>query len=111
MPSPLDPATWRSRGNCHGADVNLFFPDAGDVAGEAAAKAICAGCPVRAICLDFALDGDDVGIWGGVGGATRRRLRKARRKANRTGPPNRRDYGGPPTYTRPTPPLPKLRPR
>lgn len=31
------------------------------------AKNICTACPVRNLCLDFALDsGEDYGIWGGL---------------------------------------------
>jgi len=42
---------------------------------EAKAKAICAECPVRAECLDYALDiREPHGIWGGLTEAERRLL-------------------------------------
>ncbi len=49
---------WRAEGACRTADPDLFFPVAvGAVANRQIAKAqrICAGCPVRQQCLDFAL--------------------------------------------------------
>jgi hypothetical protein len=52
---------------CLGADPALFFPGPGDVESEAAAKAICAGCPVRVACLARALaNAERHGIFGGV---------------------------------------------
>ncbi|MDX5567389.1 WhiB family transcriptional regulator [Streptomyces sp. ID05-04B] len=49
----------------------LFFPvgTAGPALREAAAaKRVCARCPVRAECLSFALDsGQASGVWGGTG--------------------------------------------
>jgi WhiB family redox-sensing transcriptional regulator len=57
---------WRTRAACLHDDPELFFPDwtAGPVIDRA--KQICAGCPVRARCLDWALShGASSGIWGG----------------------------------------------
>jgi WhiB family redox-sensing transcriptional regulator len=60
---------WRSRAACRGAGPELFFPEgvAGPALQAAAqAKRICASCPVRARCLDWALvHGATSGIWGG----------------------------------------------
>ena len=70
---------------CKGADLGLFFgPDAEFVTArrerEAAAKAICAGCPVRLDCLDYALDsGQAFGTWGGLNEDERRALLRQRR--------------------------------
>jgi WhiB family redox-sensing transcriptional regulator len=58
-------------------DTEVFFPLDGDVLGVARAKAVCAACPVRAACLEFALSTDDArefGIYGGTTGAERDRL-------------------------------------
>jgi len=44
----------------------------------AAAKAICARCPVSMACLDAGLD-ERFGIWGGTTERERVRLRAARR--------------------------------
>ena len=58
--APLLPAA-----ACRAADPRLFFPPEGDEGAEA--KAICAGCPVRAECYALAVaNGEECGIWGGV---------------------------------------------
>ena len=61
---------WRSRAACRGADGEIFFPTATEgptyEAQVAVAKAICAGCPVRAECLDEALLRIPYGIAGGL---------------------------------------------
>ena len=51
---------------CADADPDLFFPEPGDEAAEAAARAICASCPVRPACYAGAVArGERWGIWGG----------------------------------------------
>ena len=60
-------ADWRDYAACRHADPELFFPigtaGAGLVQADRA-KRVCAGCPVRAVCLDWALTtGQDVGVW------------------------------------------------
>ena len=68
---------------CKGADPDLFFgPDAELVtdyeARVAKAKAICAGCPVRAECYATALaNGERHGIYGGVDFGDRRKKARA----------------------------------
>ena len=78
-------ANWRSAGACLSADPDLFFPisSAGPGARQIAqAKVICAGCPVRRECLDFALAHDQVyGIWGGTTPDDRQRDRRRKRRA------------------------------
>ena len=69
---------WQQHGACRGLDPNLFFPERGESVKEA--KAVCARCPVRAECLQYALDNyKNVGIWGGLSERERRRLRRQRR--------------------------------
>ena len=52
---------------CTTADPDLFFPEDGDEWSERRAKMICAGCPVRALCLAGALDrSEPYGIFGGL---------------------------------------------
>jgi WhiB family transcriptional regulator, redox-sensing transcriptional regulator len=83
---------WRSASACLSADPDLFFPISvkGPAAGQVdAAKAICAGCQVRADCLGFALaQRDMLGIWGGTTDDERRMLRRtaARREPSRAEP-------------------------
>jgi hypothetical protein len=70
---------WRHRAACRGVDPELFYPVAEDgppyEEQVAAAKAVCAGCPVRAECLAFALVALPHGIAGGMTPAERRRHR------------------------------------
>jgi WhiB family redox-sensing transcriptional regulator len=74
---------WTGYAACHvpGVDPELFFPlaDAGPALPRvAAAKRICAGCPVRVNCLGWALRaGEPAGIWGGTTPEERRGLRRA----------------------------------
>jgi WhiB family redox-sensing transcriptional regulator len=83
--SPWDdvPATdegWRVDALCAETDPEAFFPEKGGSTREA--KRVCAGCPVRAECLEFALAGDErFGIWGGLSERERRRVRVQRREA------------------------------
>ncbi len=54
-----------------------FFPT--DGAGVAVAKRVCMECPVRAICLEYAVvEGITHGVWGGASDRERHRLRTAR---------------------------------
>jgi WhiB family transcriptional regulator, redox-sensing transcriptional regulator len=63
---------WTSAGACRSADLTLFFPPDGmrgaeRAARENAAKAICAGCPVRRPCREHALAvREPYGVWGGL---------------------------------------------
>jgi WhiB family transcriptional regulator, redox-sensing transcriptional regulator len=72
---------WRARAACVDADQDLFFPVG--VTGPAipqiaAAKAVCARCPVRADCLEFAVaTNQEYGVWGGTCEEERRALRRA----------------------------------
>ena len=80
---PAPPPAWRMPADpaCQGADPGLFFgPEFEAVRARAqriaAAKAVCAGCPVRRACLDGALArGERYGVWAGVDLETERRQR------------------------------------
>ena len=80
---------WVDRAICVGLDPDLFFPEQGDTAGVAKAKAICAVCPVADECREDALAwGDKHGVWGGTSELDRRRIRSERfhaRKARERG--------------------------
>lgn len=67
-----DPEDWRNEAICNQTD---FFPEKGGT--TAPAKKICLDCPVRAECLQYALDHDErFGIWGGLSERERRRLKR-----------------------------------
>jgi WhiB family redox-sensing transcriptional regulator len=77
-----DPNSWRQDAACRDADTSIFFPETDDEA--AAALALCAACPVREACLEFALiTRQDDGVWGGMTETERKRLRRRRQEAAR----------------------------
>ena len=69
---------WRDGAGCRSVDPELFFPAArsGPAYDEQVARATagCAACPVRAACLEFALDALPDGIAGGMTPAQRSAL-------------------------------------
>ncbi|QUH03598.1 WhiB family transcriptional regulator [Saccharopolyspora erythraea] len=79
-----DTTNWRDQAACLDEDPELFFPvsEVGPGARQAsAAKAVCARCPVRSECLDYALEnGLDHGVFGGMTDRERRAL--SRRSSN-----------------------------
>jgi WhiB family transcriptional regulator, redox-sensing transcriptional regulator len=76
---------WRAHAACSRADPRIFFPagtGAASLVQVERAKQVCAGCPVRIPCLDWALaTGRDVGVWGGTAADERRALRAHRARA------------------------------
>jgi WhiB family redox-sensing transcriptional regulator len=49
---------------CHAVDPDLFFADSPDEVESA--KALCAACPVRDLCLNAAIERREPwGVWGG----------------------------------------------
>lgn len=76
---------WQFAAACRGEDSSLFFApnyferrDEKD-GREAKAKAICARCPVRDVCLEYALRIREThGIWGGLNEFERRQLLRQR---------------------------------
>jgi WhiB family transcriptional regulator, redox-sensing transcriptional regulator len=68
---------WADLASCRSLSPDLFFPETAN--DEDAAKSVCAGCPVRAECLEHALAaGEPYGIWGGLTLRERRLVRRAR---------------------------------
>ena len=87
MRSYADPQGWGAQGACRHSDPELFFPiaAAGPAAGQAdRAKKVCAGCPVRRLCLEYALEtGQGFGIWGGTTETERRKMSRRLRHGDR----------------------------
>lgn len=78
-------ARWQDRASCKGMDPTLFFgPEYAETVKEKrdredAAKAVCAECPVRNECLEYALDAREAyGIWGGRTEVERKALLRRR---------------------------------
>ena len=66
-------ARWRQQAACHGTDLNMFYPERGETADPA--RQVCARCPVRQPCLEYALSNRIMfGIWGGLTERERRPL-------------------------------------
>jgi len=75
-------ARWRELAACRGTDLGLFFPEGGESAGPA--RQVCAACPVRQPCLDYAITNRIThGIWGGLTERERRALRSRWVRATR----------------------------
>lgn len=71
---------WMTEARCQGLGPALFYPDSEEDAAEA--LEVCAGCPVRETCLEYALDArEELGVWGG---ATERERRTIQRRRQRT---------------------------
>ena len=79
---------WQWRAACRGEDANLFFPPnhvedrEARLLREQQAKAICATCPVRIECLEYAVrTRESHGIWGGLNELERRILIRQRERS------------------------------
>jgi hypothetical protein len=73
---------WRELAACRGTDLEVFFPGRGESAEPA--RQVCAACPVRQPCLDYAITNRIVyGIWGGLTERERRALRSGWVRASR----------------------------
>ena len=77
--------TWRRKAACHGENAVHFYAPAHferkpeKDGREGAARTICAACPVRQVCLEYAVNrGETHGIWGGFNELERRRLVRRR---------------------------------
>jgi WhiB family redox-sensing transcriptional regulator len=67
---------WMADAACRGQLTDLWFPSKGQE--QEPAKTLCAVCPVRTDCLDYALASPELrGVWGGMGERERVRMRRA----------------------------------
>lgn len=72
---------WMKNAACTGAPARLFFPGSGR--GYDEGKALCATCPVREQCLDFAIETPcEDGLFGGLTYPERQALVKSRKAAS-----------------------------
>lgn len=88
---------WTARARCQNWDPEIFFAD--PRADSMEAKRVCAGCPVRRECLEYALRTDQrFGVWGALTELERRELiRDGRLRATPQNRPHRRRPGPPAT--------------
>lgn len=99
-PRTLTTSDWQVMAVCRNISPSTFYPEdeqdgskGNGKRGRAAkqllrdaeerAKLICRGCPVRTACLQYALDHQEHGIWGGLTEDERAEV-KRRRAARRT---------------------------
>jgi WhiB family redox-sensing transcriptional regulator len=69
---------WREAGKCRHLPADIFFPQ--DGVRVEVARQICADCPVKEPCLEYALANRiSEGVWGGSSERQRRRLARQRR--------------------------------
>ena len=84
----FEPPAWTEHALCAQIGGDLWFPEVGARTQARTARAICADCPVRAQCLDYALDWEvghqtrAFGIYGGLSERERRPLAQARKDAS-----------------------------
>lgn len=79
MPA-LAPPPGREAAACRGEDTEIFF----DAAAEPHAKLLCAQCPVRADCLEYAITTPErYGTWGGLNEDERASERRRRQRRDR----------------------------
>jgi WhiB family redox-sensing transcriptional regulator len=66
---------------CAQTDAEFFFPESvGDaLRAKPIVKKICGSCDFRAECLEYALETNSFGIWGGTLEAERKRILRYRR--------------------------------
>lgn len=79
--TPESRTEWMQDAACHGTDEEVFFgPNEGGAFDPIPAKRICASCPVRVVCLDYAInEGIRFGIWGGRTPGERKLIKAARK--------------------------------
>lgn len=71
---------WQERGSCRETDPTLFFHPQNErglsrLRRDRAAKAVCARCPVRMECADYAIRArEPYGVWGGLTEEDRERI-------------------------------------
>jgi WhiB family transcriptional regulator, redox-sensing transcriptional regulator len=77
QPAPAADTSWLEHAACKGTDPSIFFPGRGDTRHLQQAQAVCAHCPVRNPCLQYALASPYLmqGVWGGTSERERRRIR------------------------------------
>ncbi|HEY6624164.1 MAG TPA: WhiB family transcriptional regulator [Acidimicrobiales bacterium] len=69
---------WMLWGACRGEPIETFFTGRGGEAYDRARR-LCAGCPVRPECAEYAVaDPLILGWWGGMSERERRRIRASR---------------------------------
>lgn len=83
--------SWKEQAKCSGEDISLFFPGEGEQA-DTRAYALCYGCPVRAECLENAIENHEQGMWAGTNEDDRRKIRRDRDRPDHVHVPHTGTY-------------------
>lgn len=77
LPEDLD-SSWKQQASCRRPEypTYMFFPARGDVKMLAAARAVCARCPVHVECREYASVIGATGVWGGKSEKQRKRTER-----------------------------------
>jgi len=75
-----DDPQWRQHAKCRSSNPSLFILERGE--DYKSAIQVCNSCPVKDPCLRFALDNDEVGIWGGTSHKQRRRMKRVAKSSS-----------------------------
>ena len=72
--------SWQFGAACQGLAADIFYPQSDEQCDVA--KTVCASCPVRTPCLEYAITvREKDGVWGGANEKERRRIIRQRRRA------------------------------
>jgi WhiB family redox-sensing transcriptional regulator len=73
---------WADEAACRDMESWIFFPpERSNASTTRWAKRVCAGCPVRIACQDWALTRhEEFGVWGGLTEGERREIWSGKRK-------------------------------
>jgi Transcription factor WhiB. len=76
---------WMGDAACRGLHLVLFYGQEGERGSwserrELHAKAVCWNCPVRAACLEWAIERGEQGVWGGTNEEERAKERRRRQR-------------------------------
>lgn len=63
---------------CASADPDAFFPEKDQSHMINSAKRVCHSCDYKIECLQWAMDKDEIGIWGGTTAYERRQLKRGK---------------------------------
>lgn len=77
----VDDLRWADKAACKGADPEWFFSTEYEETEKA--YALCANCPVKFLCLEYAVNDPSItGIWGGTSWRKRNQIRRLRKLRN-----------------------------
>ena len=78
-PIYFDNPAWMDDAACASVGGDFWYPEVSKNGAINAAIRICQQCPVKAECLDYALDRNErIGIWGGTTVNERKAMRRER---------------------------------